>query len=80
MFSIIISSCIVVIKLSHFECRQVSMVINGGFLSGKLLGVFLLLRYPRDATVIVLSSNMHLTYTSYTQLRVRINMHVFFAY
>lgn len=57
-----------------------SMVINGGFLSGKLLGVFLLLRYPRDATVIVLSSNMHLTYTSYTQLRVRINMHVFFAY
>lgn len=44
------------------------------------LGAFLLLRAPRNTAVVMLSSNIYLTYTSYAQLKVRINMHVFFAY
>lgn len=55
-------------------------MIYRGFLSGKLLGAFLLLRSPGDTAVVMLSSNIRLTYTSYAQLKVRINMRVFSAY
>lgn len=56
------------------------MVIYIGLLNGKLRGAFVLLRSLQNTAVVMLSSKIYLTYPRQARLKVRINMHVFYAY